>query len=297
MAAMTAGLAVVGAVLALLAVLLVLGRWRWNGLTGERLSRLAAGQHTPQTVRFDASELDRLPPVVQRYFRVALADGAPIVTTATVDHAGWFNMGESVDRWLPFRSRQQVQTCRPGFVWDGRIRMAPGLQVHVHDAYVDGEGVLHPAIAGLFDLPALRGGGAIAEGELLRFFAEAAWYPTALLPSQGVSWQAIDDRSARATLRDAGLAVSLTFDFDAHGLIAAVRADARGRSVGGAMVQRPWEGRWSDYRLRDGMRVPMRGEVAWLLPPSEGGRKPYWRGTITGLHYTFMRRGGTATGT
>ena len=40
--------------------------------------------------------------------------------------------------------------------------------------------------------------GEVAQGELMRFFAEAAWYPTALLPSQGVRWQAVDDTSARA---------------------------------------------------------------------------------------------------
>lgn len=36
----------------------------------------------------------------------------------------------------------------------------------------------------------------------------------------------------------------------------------------------------------DGMQVPMRGEVAWLLP---AGARPYWRGTITALAYEFAR--------
>jgi hypothetical protein len=46
------------------------------------------------------------------------------------------------------------------------------------------------------------------------------------------------------------------------------------------MVRLPWEGRWSDYRVRDGMTVPTTGEVAWLRPD---GRKPYFRGTLTAL--------------
>lgn len=40
----------------------------------------------------------------------------------------------------------------------------------------------------------------LAEGEFMRFFAEAAWYPTALLPSQGVRWQAVDAHTASARL-------------------------------------------------------------------------------------------------
>ena len=44
--------------------------------------------------------------------------------------------------------------------------------------------------------------GEVAQGELMRFFAEAAWYPTALLPSQGVRWQAVDDTSAAILLKN-----------------------------------------------------------------------------------------------
>jgi hypothetical protein len=47
----------------------------------------------------------------------------------------------------------------------------------------------------------MRGTGEIAEGQLMGFFAEAAWYPTALLPGQGVRWEAVDDSSARGWRR------------------------------------------------------------------------------------------------
>jgi len=46
----------------------------------------------------------------------------------------------------------------------------------------------------------------------------------------------------------------------------------------------PWEGRWANYQVRDGMLVPLDGEASWL--PSQG-RKPYWRGSITAMSYEF----------
>jgi hypothetical protein len=165
------------------------------------------------------------------------------------------------------------------------------LGVHVHDAYVAGEGILHPAVLGVFSLADLRGSGDVAQGELMRYFAEAAWYPTALLPSQGVRWQALDERSAQATLTDGALALTMIFVFGTDGLIESVRADARGRTEGGKVVMHPWEGRWSNVQVKDGMRVPMTGEVAWLLPEAQGGRKPYWRGTITDMRYEFAPAG------
>lgn len=271
------------------AALTAFGAWRWNGRTLALMDRLEAGRVAPNPALFDAREIEGLPPVVQRYFRTTIPDGAPIVAAATVEHSGNFNMGEKADNWQPFTSRQRVVTRRPGFVWDGHMVMLPGLGVRVHDAYVAGEGLLRPAVLGLFTLMELQGTKEVAEGELMRFFAEAAWYPTALLPSQGVRWEAVDERSARATMTDGGLSLTLTFTFDPQGPIESVRADARGRTEGGKVVMRPWEGRWSDHQLRDGMWVPMSGEVAWLLPPEEGGRKPYWRGTIRSLTYEWAQ--------
>ena len=156
----------------------------------------------------------------------------------------------------------------------------------MHDACVDGEGLLRPAIAGLFTLTELRGGGDIAVGEPMRFFAEAAWYPTALLASQRVRRQPVDEGTARATRVDGDTAVTLTFCFDADGAMTSVRADARGRLVGGRSVPTPWEGRWSGHQHCNGMVVPMHGEVAWLLP---GGARPDWRGTVTALDHEFGR--------
>lgn len=260
------------------------GAMRWSGRTGALLARLDAARVPPQPAVYDERELDGLPPVVQRYFRSVLGAGQPIVATVRVEHRGQFNLGEAADDWKPFTSTQRVVTRRPGFVWDARVALLPGLAVHVHDAYVGGTGVLNPALAGLVSLASLEGEGEIAFGELMRFFAEAAWYPTALLPSQGVRWEAVDDTTARATLADGPHRLTLTFGFGADGLMAWVRADARGRTVGGRSVPTPWEGRWSDYRVLQGLRVPMTGEVAWLLPE---GRKPYWRGSITSLQFEF----------
>jgi hypothetical protein len=262
------------------------GARRWADGTRALLVLLEASRVPVVPARYELHELDDLPPPVQRYFRTVLKEGQPIVSAVRVAHTGMFNMGESADQWKPFTSTQRVVTRRPGFVWDGRVMMMPGLPVHVHDAYVAGEGILHPAILGLFTLIDLRGTGEVARGELMRYLAEAAWYPTALLPSQGVRWAPVDDRSATATLVDGPLSLTLTFDFGDDGLIGSVRAEARGRTVGGKIVMTPWEGRWSNYQQRDGMQVPMSGEVAWLLPE---GDKPYWRGTITELSYEFAQ--------
>lgn len=225
-----------------------------------------------------------MPAPVQRYFRAVLQEGQPIIAGATIDIAGTFNMSATGEQWKPFTSRQRIVTRRPGFLWDARISMFPGLIVRVVDTYIAGKGLLHAAILGLFTMADLSGGGEIARGEFMRFFAEAAWYPTALLPSQGVRWDALDDRSANATIADGPLTLTLLFRFNDAGLIDSFRAEARGTVAGKEMVMLPWEGSWSNYQTRDGMTVPYTGEVAWMRPE---GRKPYFVGTVTSLAYEF----------
>ena len=109
----------------------------------------------------------------------------------------------------------------------------------------------------LVTLADLRGGGEVAQGESMRFVAEAAWYPRALLPSQGVRWEALGERSARANLTDSAVSATPTFSFGADGLINFVRPKARGCTVAGKVVPTPWEGRWRNYQARHGMCVPM----------------------------------------
>jgi uncharacterized protein DUF6920 len=259
-----------------------LGAHRWNAGTRELRARLDAANGSVRPQRVDFRELGDLPSPVLGYFRAVLEGEQPMISGAHVRHVGTFNTGESTDRWKPFASDQVVTIRRPGFDWNGRVAMAPGLPVMVHDAYVDGEGVLQASLLGLFPVADVRGTGDVAEGELMRFFAEAAWYPTALLPSQDVRWEAAGDRSARATLAEGDIEITMLFTFDDRGLIETVRAEARGRTVGGEIVPTPWRGSFWNYEERGGMLVPLDGEAAWLLPE---GEKPYWRGHITEISY------------
>jgi hypothetical protein len=226
-------------------------------------------------------ELNGLPPPVQRYLAVALPQGARPIRSVTLEHTGTFNLSEDGERWRPFTSTQRTTLAPPGFDWHARIRLLPGLSIRVRDAFIGGQGILEARLLGL-PLANLRGTAELARGELMRFLAEAAWYPTALLPGPNLQWSPRDDTSARAELTAAGVSASLVFRFGADGLVETVRAEDRGRTMRGQVIPTPWEGRWSDYVDRDGMRVPLRGEVAWMLP---GRRLCYWRGFVQRLEY------------
>jgi len=262
------------------------GAWRWSAGTQSLRFALDSARVPRPSGTVDVAEFEGLPAPVQRYFRRVLPERSRVITGVRLRQRGTFNMSDTAEQWKTFTSDQQVVTRRPGFDWDARIQMLPGVPIYVHDAYVAGEGMLHASLFGAVTLAHLRGGADIAQGELMRFLAEAAWYPTALLPSQGVLWSAIDDHSASARLADGAVSVMLRVSFLPEGPIATVNADARPRMVGGTVVPAPWHGRFWNYEDHEGIRVPMDGEVSWLLPD---GAKPYWRGRITHIEFTFAR--------
>lgn len=289
----------VGMALAALVVLAIglraLGAVRWAEMIRTHTTQLESGSVGTQgrlpssalSARFDVHELEGLPPPVGRYFRQVLTDGQPIIAAASIEMSGTMNMSATGEQWKPFTSRQRVVTRRPGFLWDAQVFMFPGLPAHVEDSYIAGHGRLIAKVLGLFTVADSQGEGEIARGEFMRYFAESPWYPTALLPSQGVRWEAVDDDSAKATLIDGPITLALLFRFNDAGLIASVRAEARGAGAGrdGVMVMLPWDCALSDYRPQGGMLIPMTGEAAWVRPE---GRKVYFVGHVKTLRHELL---------
>ena len=260
----------------------IYGSYRWESDTDRLRAKLTNGRRTIKPKIYDQKEIEGLPEPVQRFFRTVIKDGQAIVAAVKLSQQGLFNMSETENKWSPFTATQFVITQRLGFDWDARIQMAPGINAFVHDTYLLGEGSLHASLLGLFTVAKIPSTPEANQGELLRFFAEAPWYPTALLPSQCVRWEAINDTSARATLTDGATTVSVVFQFNAEGTIDTFRTEARYRDKLTAM---PWGGRFGEYSVRNGMLIPLEGEVGWEYPE---GTRLYFKGRTTEISYEFV---------
>ncbi len=109
----------------------------------ERLRRRAASG------RFDDGELQGLPEPVRRYFRAAVAPGAPLARAAEVKMRGKLKLN---GRWLSM-SASEVLAPHDGFVWRARVAgMIAG-----SDRCVDGHGAMNWKLLGLFRIAHAEG--------------------------------------------------------------------------------------------------------------------------------------------
>lgn len=245
---------------------------------------LLAAAEPPSERVVRPGNLDDLPAPVQRYLNHALQPEQSPVQIVQLQQTGTFRSGGAGSSWNDFTAAQHVTIRPPGFVWDASIKMLPELSVRVLDAYADGRGALWARLGGVVPVADPTPGPALDEGELLRYLAEAPLYPTALLPGMGVTWTAIDDRSARATLEHRGTTASLVFHFNDQNEVERVTGKRPFLTDDGTYEERPWKGTWRNYEHRNGLHVPTDGEVAWIHPEEEVA---YWRGHVDSIEYQF----------
>ncbi|NTW04117.1 MAG: hypothetical protein HGA19_23075, partial [Oscillochloris sp.] len=89
---------------ATIATALAYGSYRWRLATNDLHARLEAGRRPIGPTSYHTSELLGLPAPVQRYFRVALIEGQPMITAVSLQHTGTFNMSLTDTQWKPFTS-------------------------------------------------------------------------------------------------------------------------------------------------------------------------------------------------
>lgn len=222
-----------------------------------------------------------VPEPVSRYFRFAFSGPTRMVRRATLMQQGVMRAGSQA-AWSPFSAREDFILSPPGYQWRAVMKIARLIPISILDAYRDGVGISRAAIAGLIPIGGQRGTPEMKAASLLRYLAEAAWVPPALLPQSGVKWSGADTSSAQASLTDKDTTVTLSAEIGPDGAIRAVYAQ-RYRAIKRGAVLTPWRGLFRDYRLFDGMMVPTEAEVSWEL---RGKWISVWRGVVTSAHYS-----------
>jgi hypothetical protein len=262
------------------AIALALAARRWDAESARIAETLRSPSDAPAARRLRAFDRAALPAPVARWLDATFPDGIPDVAHAVLRHEGDMFLKPGAPA-TPFTSVQHVRAAPAGFMWDARARMMPLVPARIRDRYVGGTGGMYVTLGGLIPLVHQEGTADMAVAALMRWAAEGPWLPVALLPRDGVRWEAADDHTATLVVEDAGTTVTLTATFADDGTIATI-VGKRPLERDGRTEWHTWGGRHGDYRTIDGMRIPTRAEVWWDLPE---GRWVYYRGTLVDAVY------------
>ncbi|HWX47181.1 MAG TPA: DUF6544 family protein [Roseomonas sp.] len=206
--------------------------------------------------------LSPLPEAVSALATRLGATGAPQLSAVELTQSGTMR-GSPEGRPLRFSAFQHIDLRRCAFSWHASV--GPLGCVSVVDALEESEAQLDLRLLRVIPLGSAAASPALTKGEIMRYLAELAWAPDAILMNPELSWQVVDERRLRVRAGHGAGRGEVTLQLDVQGRITEVTADDRPREEGDGFVERPWRGRFGDYRQHQGRWIPFAAEVDWVL--------------------------------
>lgn len=176
------------------------------------------------------------------------------------------------DGWMAFAATQTISTGNCEFDW--RARAGPFGLISGRDALAGGAGRFDIMALGIIPIARAEHTPALVRGELMRYLAEIAWAPHAILHNRALRWRVINAETLSVSAGLGETICEVMLNLDSDGRIAGAFASDRPRNATPPILPTPWRGRFADYRLHHGIWLPFAGEVAWEI---EGKTVPYWQ--------------------
>ena len=222
------------------------------------------------------ADIKVLPESVQRYLEYVRIIGKEKTRTVRLKQRGFFRTKEE-QKWMPIKAKEYYTVNPPAFIWYGRIKPFPLLDVKARDKFSEGKGNMLIKLLSFIKI-ADATGYETDQGALVRYLNEIFWFPTAYL-NDYISWEAVDSNSAKATISIQGISASAIFHFNEKGELTNFVAE-RFSSVTG--TKETWSTPIKEYKEMNGIMIPYKGEAVWNL---SSGDFCYFRVEITDIEY------------
>ena len=211
------------------------------------------------------ADLKDLPLPVQRYLRVTGSIGQPRVHHFRATWRGRIRSGPG-DPWMTFSAEQHNFIDEPSrfFLMDAR---RGGLPVDVFHAFDDRSARMKVRLLSIFPLVNVDGPD-LRRAETVTLFNDLCLLAPAELVGPSVTWERIDERSARGFFTVEAHTISAVLSFnDAGELVDFVSDDRLALSSDGAdFTSQRWSTPVGNYQRLGGRVVMTRGEGRWHPP-------------------------------
>ncbi len=199
-----------------------------------------------------------LPEPVLRYFHYTKINGRIPSSSIKLIHHGYFRTAQDAP-WRKIRGTEHFILNKPYFIWNARIKMFPWVPVNARDKFDETGGNVLVKLFGAFTIGNDRG-PEIDLSSFIRYYAEAPWFPSALLPGPNLTWKSVDDQKAMCKIRYKNLEADLIFSFDETGRLRRMETSDRFRGK----IKEKWVINYFSYNEFNGINIPSKCEVMWI---------------------------------
>lgn len=207
-------------------------------------------------------DLVNLPFPVKNWLKNCGALGKSFISLGKVTQTAEMQMKPDQDNWLTATATQYTSIDNPAFIWTVDVKMNRFLSFQGRDKYDEGKGEMLIKLNSLFSVVNERG-EKLDEGTLQRYLGEMVWFPSLAL-SQYITWEQIDENTAKATMTYKGTSGSGTFYFNSYGDVikfSALRFNGNDTDA----KRRNWVMNILDYKTFEGIKVPAKMTSTWKL--------------------------------
>ncbi len=229
---------------------------------------------------FTPDDISGLPAPVQKYFQYCGYIGTPKMANMRIYH-------EDVDFVLsPDQPKLKIKYIQYNSVNEPeRIAFIDtsmhGIPFEGIDAYQNGQGSMKGVIAKAYTLFDQKG-KAMDSASLVTCLSESLLVPNFAL-QDFITWEAIDDTHAKATIRFYGISTSGIFTFDDNGAMTRFTTDDREYTdMKGNTRKVKWSAICENYRAVNGIKQPKTLKAVWHF---ETGDLIYFEGRNTVIEY------------
>ncbi len=213
-------------------------------------------------------DIKHLPESVQKYLKYVGVIGKPKVQNVKVITEGEMKMDPKKD-WVKIKSEQyNFFDNHPTRLFYMTAKMF-GIPVVGLHSYTDETANMLIKAAGLVTVLDSRG-PEMRIGDTTTLFNDMCFFAPATLIDDRIQWETVDSLTVKATFKTKHCKVSALLYFNEKGeLIDFVSNDRYYIPLDGSCKKAAWSTPISNYKEKDGLRLPTYGEAVWKLPEGD----------------------------
>ena len=249
-------------IIILVAVLFSYGNHLFENLINRETSGLFSEIQNDNQDILEEKDIRHLPPPVQKWLLNSGAVGQSIIRNGRVEQKILLKMKPDQKNWYPAEALQYTFIDKPAFIWGVDVEMNTLMKFKGRDKFVDGKGEMLIKMNSLIKVVDEQG-EKLDEGTIQRYLGELVWFPS-LAISPYITWEQIDEFSARATINYRNTSGSGIFVFNEKGDFVKFTA-LRFNGNEPEAKRYEWVLTVDNYAVFENIKVPSKMKATWKL--------------------------------